>query len=183
MVSSQRRTLNNPLSSWQITSGAVALLLMLTSCQAQSPSSPNRPQSNQPLASFAAEDKFATVTAVEVPAGEPGAYTFVVTVESPDTGCDQYANWWEVLTPEGELIFRRILVHSHVDEQPFRRPGGAVDVQPDRLVIVRAHMHPHGYGLQAMQGTVEAGFEEVTLPDGFAANLARVAPQPRGCEY
>ena len=36
----------------------------------------------------------ADVTAVEV-RGEEGAYTFSVTVSSPDTGCDQYADWWE----------------------------------------------------------------------------------------
>lgn len=74
-------------------------------------------------------------------------------------------------------------MHSHVNEQPFRRPGGAVAVQPDQLVIVRAHMRPHGYGTQAMQGTVETGFEEVILPEGFAGDLAKVDPQLQGCEY
>ena len=38
----------------------------------------------------------AAVTAVTA-TGAPGTYTFSVTVESPDTGCAQYADWWEVL--------------------------------------------------------------------------------------
>ncbi len=41
--------------------------------------------------------------------GSPGAYSFSVTVRSPDTGCDRYADWWEVLTTEGQLIYRRVL--------------------------------------------------------------------------
>jgi hypothetical protein len=48
----------------------------------------------------------ADVTAVRV-SGAPGAYTFSVTLSSPDTGCDQYADWWEVITPDGELVYRR----------------------------------------------------------------------------
>ena len=73
--------------------------------------------------------------------GDPGSYTFSVTVESPDTGCGQYADWWEVVSPEGRLIYRRVLLHSHVDEQPFTRSGGPVDVQPSETVIVQAHMN------------------------------------------
>ncbi|MEO0536727.1 MAG: hypothetical protein AAF215_23055 [Cyanobacteria bacterium P01_A01_bin.123] len=177
----------------------IVLLLTLTSCLAQSPSSEDSPEAAAPLESpqasennseltppsesSQAQDSFATVTAVEVTAGEPEAYTFVITIESPDTGCDQFANWWEVLDEEGNLIFRRILVHSHVDEQPFSRPGGAVAVQPDQPLLVRAHMYPHGYGTQAMQGTVDTGFEETTLPEGFAADVAQAEPQPVGCEY
>ena len=173
------------------------LVLTLTSCLAQSPSTPTSPEptnsddlaqidaaetDNAPSAETEA-DIFASVTAVEASAGEPGAYTFAVTIASPDTGCGQFANWWEVVDEEGNLIFRRILVHSHVEEQPFTRAGGAVAVQPDQPLFVRAHMYPHGYGTQAMQGSVDSGFEETTLPEGFAAALAQAEPQPVGCEY
>ncbi|NJL58153.1 MAG: hypothetical protein HC879_02970 [Leptolyngbyaceae cyanobacterium SL_5_9] len=167
--------------------GAIALILLI-GCQVQpSPESSSQPTSSpatsQAEVPAASGERFATVTEVEVTAGEPGAYTFVVTVQSPDTGCDQYADWWEVLSEEGELIFRRTLAHSHVNEQPFSRPGGAVEIQPDQLVIVRAHMNPQGYGTQAMQGTVETGFEQVSLPEKFAADLAESELQPQGCEF
>ena len=135
------------------------------------------------IASTLTEDSFATITAVIVTPGDTGTYTFAVTVSSPDTGCEQYADWWEVLTPEGELLYRRILAHSHVDEQPFERTGGPVSIRPDQTVIIRAHMHPHGYGVQAMQGTVTDGFEETTLADGFAAEVALAAPQPNDCTF
>jgi len=66
----------------------------------------------------ATDSNEAKIISVEV-SGVPDNYTFNVGVSSPDTGCDQYADWWEVITEEGELIHRRILAHSHVTEQPF----------------------------------------------------------------
>ena len=158
----------------------LAVAFLLASCATPPPQSPESAASPTPSTSA---DSFATVTEVEVTAGEPGAYSFAVTLQSPDTGCDRYANWWEVLDRDGNLIYRRILAHSHVEEQPFRRTGGAVAVQPDDVAIVRGHMYPDGYGTQAMQGTVETGFEAVSLPPEFAANLADAEPQPRGCDF
>jgi hypothetical protein len=141
------------------------------------------PPAIAPASSPLAEQTFATVTAVTVTPGDEGTYTFAVTVSSADTGCEQYADWWEVLTPDGELRYRRILAHSHVDEQPFERTGGPVALRPDQTVIVRAHMQPHGYGPQAMQGTAADGFEDVSLPDDFAPEVALLDPQPAGCAF
>jgi hypothetical protein len=129
------------------------------------------------------DDLFAKVTAVETYSQAGSSYTFSVTLESPDTGCEQYANWWEVLTVDGELLYRRILVHSHVEEQPFTRSGGPVTLEPDETVIVRGHMDPTGYSTQAMQGTINDGFEVTTLTPDFAVDLAAAEPQPAGCEY
>lgn len=115
--------------------------------------------------------------------GGPSAYAFAVTVKSPDRDCSRYASWWEVVTPEGELVYRRILAHSHKDEQPFTRSGGPVAIQPDQEVIVRAHLHPAGYGTRGMRGTVAGGFEAVTMPGDWAAALSATGPQPGGCWY
>lgn len=125
----------------------------------------------------------AKVVAVDVIPGADNGYTFGVTVVSPDTGCDQYANWWEVLNEDGELLYRRILAHSHVDEQPFRRTGGPVVIEPQQPVMIRVHMDPQGYSNQAQQGTAATGFEAVTLPEGFAADLATAEPQPQSCAF
>ena len=57
----------------------------------------------------------ASVVSVSV-SGNTNNYNFSVGVSSPDTGCNQYANWWEVITEEGTLLYRRILGHSHVSE-------------------------------------------------------------------
>lgn len=129
------------------------------------------------------EAALAEVIAVETAPQDSDSYRFSVTVKSPDTGCEQYADWWEVLTPEGTLIYRRILAHSHVDEQPFERSGGPVTIGETEMVLVRAHMHPAGYGNQAMKGTVSEGFETIELPDGFAADLADAQLQPGDCAF
>lgn len=161
------------------------LLVTLASCGTQAPTEDLSQPPAQTEAAAPTDDNnpASVVTAVEVPSGEPGDYTFAITIESPDTGCEQYANWWEVVTPEGNLIYRRILAHSHVDEQPFERSGSPVAVQPDQTVIVRAHMHSSGYGSQALQGSVENGFESVTLSPEFAADLATADPRPQDCAF
>lgn len=125
---------------------------------------------------------FADVKAVKV-TGTDGNYTFYITIESPDTGCDQYADWWEVINPQGDLKYRRILAHSHVDEQPFTRSGGKVVVTAGEELIVRAHMNNIGYGGKAMSGTVDAGFRSIDLDRQFADKLEKKPPLPDGCAF
>ena len=115
--------------------------------------------------------------------GIQGNYTFHVTIESPDTGCDQYADWWEVVSTDGVLIYRGVLAHSHVAEQPFTRPGGNVKISRDQVVIVRAHMNTTGYGGKVMVGSVKYGFEEQPHNPGFARSLEKQEPLPEGCAF
>jgi len=128
------------------------------------------------------EGELAAVTAVEI-AGLPGDYTFSVTIESPDTGCNQYADWWEVITADGNLIYRRILAHSHVNEQPFARSGGPVKVAATQNILVRAHMNSSGYGERVLSGTVEQGLTLDVLDSEFSAELEAVAPLPVSCDF
>jgi hypothetical protein len=118
-----------------------------------------------------------------VASGAAGAYQLAVTIRSPDQGCQQYADWWEVVSEDGRLLYRRVLVHSHVDEQPFVRGGGPVPIQPSTVVWVRAHMNPGGYGGVAFKGSVQAGFRATSLTRDFAAGLAKSAPLPDGCAF
>jgi hypothetical protein len=124
----------------------------------------------------------ADVTAVSA-SGQAGAYAFSVSLSSPDSGCRRYADWWEVVSDDGKLLYRRVLLHSHVDEQPFTRGGGPVPIQPTTRVWVRAHMNTVGYGGAAFHGSVQTGFAPATPPAGFAAQLATQAPLPSGCEF
>lgn len=124
----------------------------------------------------------ADVTSVQV-TGEPGAYQFTVGVRSPDTGCRQYADWWEVVSEKGELLYRRVLLHSHVNEQPFVRSGGPVPIQPDTVVWVRAHLNSGGYGGVAYRGSVKSGFLRAEPGGGFAAGLANQPPLPDDCGF
>ena len=124
----------------------------------------------------------ANVELVSVSGGS-GSYSFSVTVRSPDTGCERYADWWEVLSSEGQLIYRRVLLHSHAGEQPFTRSGGPVNVRPGETIIVRAHMNDTGYGGVAYRGSVEAGFTPTELPPGFARDVEEQEPKSQGCAF
>lgn len=115
--------------------------------------------------------------------GDENAYIFNVGVLSPDKGCNQYANWWEVLTENGNLIYRRILGHSHVNEQPFTRSGGSVNIAKDQVVIVRAHMNTSGYGTKTFKGSVAGGFVSFETDKEFANDLAIQKPLPSGCAF
>ncbi len=115
--------------------------------------------------------------------GNENAYTFKVGIESPDKGCNQYANWWEVISENGDLVYRRILGHSHVNEQPFIRSGGTVNISKDQVIIIRAHMNTSSYGTQTFKGSVANGFALFTTAKDFAKELATEQPLPSGCAF
>ncbi len=89
---------------------------------------------------------------VEVSGGRAQGYRFDVTLRHADSGWDHYADAWEVLAPDGGLLAKRVLVHPHVNEQPFTRSLGGVKVPAgiDR-VRIRAHDSVHGYGGREME--------------------------------
>ncbi|SNS38707.1 hypothetical protein SAMN06265376_11359 [Dokdonia pacifica] len=118
-----------------------------------------------------------------VTSGNENEYTFQVGVLSPDTGCEQYADWWEVISEDGELLYRRILAHSHVNEQPFVRSGGGVAITAATVVIVRVHMNSSGYGMIGYKGSISQGFEEFEIAEGFASELETQTPLPDGCAF
>ncbi len=140
------------------------------------------PVATSPAVTVAIDEAANLARVLDVSAsGDPGSYTFAVTVESPDSGCDRYADWWEVITSDGGLLYRRTLLHSHVGEQPFTRTGGPVSTQANDEVIVRVHMYPDGYATSSQQGSVSDGFVSVELEMGFASELEGVDPQPPPC--
>ena len=116
--------------------------------------------------------------------GSQRAYSFAATVSSPDTGCTQYADWWEVLTVQGALLYRYTVSHSHVLEQPFTRQGGPVPVWSWQTLIVRAHMSNVGYGGVAMRGSVLSGFEPAPdITGDFAPAVGSQDPLPEKCHF
>jgi len=137
--------------------------------------------SEEPLNPIVMES-LAEVTEVTI-TGEEYEYSFSVTIKSPDTGCDQYADWWEVFTENGTLVYRRILGHSHVNEQPFTRSGGKIEIAKDQKVFVRAHMNNLGYGTRIFSGTVAGGLFASDLDVGFAMELSTTAPLPENCAF
>ncbi len=79
-------------------------------------------------------------------------YRIDVTVRHADEGWEHYADRWEVLSPEGEVLATRVLYHPHVEEQPFTRSLSGVRV-PEGVteIVVRAHDSRHGNGGRSLQ--------------------------------
>lgn len=89
----------------------------------------------------------ANVVNVQVRGTRAQGYRIEVTVRHADEGWEHYADAWEVLSPEGEVLATRTLYHPHVDEQPFTRSLSGVRI-PEGIdeIVVRARDSRHGYG-------------------------------------
>jgi cytoskeletal protein RodZ len=96
-----------------------------------------------------------------------GPWTFHVTVEHPDTGWEDYADGWDVVTSDGIVLkpdpdsqFTRTLLHPHENEQPFTRSQSGIEI-PEGVteVRVRAHDLVDGFGGQevVVDLTAESG--------------------------
>ena len=75
------------------------------------------------------------------------AWTFSVTLRHGDTGWDDYADGWRVVTEDGTELGLRTLFHPHVDEQPFTRSLSGVMI-PEEIarVFVEARTNTDGWG-------------------------------------
>ena len=106
-----------------------------------------------------------------------GTWTFHVTVRHPDTGWEDYADGWDVVTPDGAVLkinesdpFTRLLLHPHENEQPFTRSQSGIII-PDGVsqVSVRAHDLVDGIGGREVMVdlTLQTGpdFEVERLPE------------------
>lgn len=99
-------------------------------------------------------DGNADVEFVEVRQADDGTWTFHVTVRHPDTGWEDYADGWDVVLPDGTVLkpnpedaFTRVLLHPHVNEQPFTRSQSGLNIpQEVQTVTVRAHDLVDGFG-------------------------------------
>ncbi len=130
--------------------------------------------------------------------GQPNNYTLKVQIQSPDTSCDQRADWWEVITPDGQLLARKSIGTLHQDEQPFSDALSPVSITPDQTVLIRAHFRgdyfsgadllvdermggyysKSGYTDQALKGSIAEGFKVVRISENFAHWLEKKDPLP-----
>jgi len=89
----------------------------------------------------------ADVLDVDVSCNSDAKCRFDVTVKHDDEGWEHYADRWEVLSPDGEILATRVLVHPHDNEQPFTRSLANVSIPSDLSeVVVRAHCLQDEYG-------------------------------------
>lgn len=74
-------------------------------------------------------------------------WDMTVTMRHDDTGWEHYADRFEIVAPDGTVLSTRVLLHPHVDEQPFTRSLGEVSIPPETgFIIVRGHDNVHGTG-------------------------------------
>lgn len=79
--------------------------------------------------------------------GGTGGWSFSVTLSHPDTGWDHYADGWRVLDMNGNELGLRVLAHPHVQEQPFTRSLGGVELpQGTTRVQIQARCLVDGWG-------------------------------------
>ena len=97
---------------------------------------------------FNADLDYAQVTYVRAVRATDGVWRFDATVRHADTGWDHYADAWQIVEPEGgEVIAERVLLHPHVNEQPFTRSLTGVDIPRGlQTVRIRAKCNVHGFG-------------------------------------
>lgn len=102
------------------------------------------------LPAFDAAADPALVEAVEARPGAAG-WTFSVTLRHGDTGWDDYADGWRVLSPDGTVLGTRVLAHPHENEQPFTRSlGGVVVPEGIREVLIETSTLPEGWSGQTL---------------------------------
>ena len=162
---------------------ALSALLLVSACGAApipatspAPSPTARPPVEPSPLPAAGEKGNADVLLVRAVQSSDGTWAFHVTVQHPDTGWEDYADGWDVLTPDGQVIrpdpdspFTRLLLHPHENEQPFTRSqAGIVIPSGVTRVRVRAHDLVDGYGgIEVwVDLTVDSGegFEVEALP-------------------
>ena len=119
----------------------------------------------------------ADVTFVRAVEAADGTWTFTVTVSHPDAGWEDYADGWDVLTPDGTVLkpdpgspFTRLLLHPHETEQPFTRSQSGIAIPAGvSAVRVRAHDLVDGFGGREVMVDLSAGsgtdFEVERQPD------------------
>jgi hypothetical protein len=89
----------------------------------------------------------ADVVAAKYTKAADGTYRFDVSVRHADEGWEHYADKWQVTGPDGAVYGERVLLHPHVNEQPFTRSQSGIAIPAGvKSVILRAHDKQHGWG-------------------------------------
>ncbi|MEM1429579.1 MAG: hypothetical protein AAGG09_08990 [Pseudomonadota bacterium] len=71
-------------------------------------------------------------------------WTVSVTLRHADTGWDDYADGWRIVTEGGDVVGTRELLHPHVNEQPFTRSLSGVSL-PDGPLFIESSTNVTGW--------------------------------------
>jgi hypothetical protein len=88
-------------------------------------------------------------------------WTVAVTIRHGDTGWDDYADGWRMETEGGAIIGTRVLLHPHVEEQPFTRSLGGVTLPAGTTeVFIRTRTSVTGWD-DAVHGPVAVPMDAI----------------------
>jgi hypothetical protein len=80
-----------------------------------------------------------------------GAWHVSTTLRHNDTGWDHYADAWQVVDGQGQVLGKRVLYHPHENEQPFTR-SDMINIPADvGVVYVEAHDKVDGWSKQRVR--------------------------------
>jgi hypothetical protein len=88
----------------------------------------------------------ADVAAAEVEHAGGNFYRFSVTVQHDDESWEHFAKAWEVLDLDGNILGNRVLLHLHINEQPFTRSQTISIPENINQVTIRAYDLIHKFG-------------------------------------
>ena len=101
-----------------------------------------RPDLALSLAALAVLPSMARADPAEIVGAEaradPSGWTVAVTLRHGDTGWEDYADGWRLVSRDGDVLATRALAHPHVDEQPFTRSLSGLDLPQGEAVFVES---------------------------------------------
>jgi hypothetical protein len=85
-----------------------------------------------------------------------GTWSVSATIRHADTGWEHYADRFDVLDEDGNVLGSRTLLHPHVEEQPFTRSLHGLAIPSGvQTITVRAHDSVDGLGGASIDLTLE----------------------------
>lgn len=92
-------------------------------------------------------DRFPDVLEVRLETVGDGTYDVFVTLSSPYDTPQRYADGWQTLDPDGNVLGTHTLLHDHAAEQPFTRVQRGVTIPAGiESVTVQGRDQANGFG-------------------------------------
>jgi DMSO/TMAO reductase YedYZ heme-binding membrane subunit len=116
----------------------------------------------------------ADVMIAEAQCDDAGLCHIEATIKHADIGQSHYADRFEVLDEQGNVIATRVLAHPHVHEQPFTRALSAAEI-PEGIdvVVIRAHDSKHGDGGRQVRLPLERPGRTRSVKEPAAADAGK----------
>ncbi len=109
------------------------------------------------LLSFSSNAGEADVISATVEHSGGDFYRFSVKVTHEDESWEHFAKAWEVLGSDGNILGNRILLHPHINKQPFTRTQTISLSENINQVTIRAYDLIHKFGGKEITLNIKKG--------------------------